>query len=210
MRFPTFIKTCSLFFFLCVICRADDTPFLSIAGDCRYPAVASEGNGVYLVWLAVEGKDACIYFRRSMDEGKEWSSARKISNKNGSCYPPAIAVNSGVAHAVWVDYGETIDGEVYYARSLDGGETWEKPVILITDGNSARHPLLEANGDDVYLVWQDERNKVYFMVSHDKGMVWESPTLLASLGTKSCYCHPPTIAIAGKELRIVWTDVRDD
>lgn len=196
--------------FLSAICLPDEMPFISITGDCRYPAVASEGNGIYLVWLAVEGKDACIYFRRSMDEGKEWSSARKISNQSGNCYPPAIAVNAGVVHAVWVDYGETIDGEVYYTRSLNRGESWEKSTILINDGNSARHPLLAANGDDVYLVWQDERNKIFFMGSHDKGMTWDAPVLLAKCGTNSCYCHPPAVAVSGKEVRVAWTDVRED
>jgi hypothetical protein len=210
MKLQTFIETCILIMFLSFICLSDELPFISIAGDCRYPAVASEGNGIYLVWLAVEGKDASIYFRRSMDEGKEWSGALKISKKGGSCYPPAIAVNSGMVHAAWVDYGETIDGELYYTRSFNGGETWEKNAILINKGNSARLPMLAASGDDVYLAWQDEETKIFFMGSHDKGMTWDTPALLAKCGIYACYCRPPALAISGKELRVVWTDVRED
>jgi len=210
MRFQTSIETCFFIVFLTGICLPDDTPFISIAGDCRYPAVASEGNGIYLAWLAVEGKDACIYFRRSMDEGKEWSDARRISNAGGNCYPPAIAVHRGLVHAAWVDHGETIDGKVYYTRSLDGGETWEKCALIISNGNSARRPLLAAGGNDVYLVWQDEENKIFFICSRDKGMTWEAPALLAQCGTHSCYCHPPSIAISGKELRVVWNDVYEN
>jgi hypothetical protein len=210
MRFQTFIETCFLIMFLSLICVSDDLPFISIAGDCRYPAVASEGKGIYLVWLEVEGKDAGIFFRRSMDEGKEWSGARRISNKDGDCYPPAIAVNSGMVHAAWVDYGETIDGELYYTRSFNGGETWEKNAILINKGNSARLPMLAASGDDVFLAWQDEETKIFFMGSHDKGMTWDTPVLLAKCGIYSCYCRPPALAISGKELRVVWSDVRED
>ena len=207
---PSPVAACFFFMFLFVLCFSDDLPFISIAGDCRYPAVASEENGIYLVWLAVEGKDACVYFRRSMNEGKDWSDARKISNKEGTCYPPAIAVKAGLVHVAWVDYSETIDGELYYTRSFDKGETWEKSSLLISKGNSARRPLVAASGKDVYILWQDEENKIFFMASHDKGMTWDAPLLLAKCGTNACYCRPPDIVISGNEVRVVWNDVRED
>ncbi len=210
MRFQTFIKSCFLFSYLYVCCLSNETPFISMNADCRYPAVASEGDGIYLVWLLAENKvNAGIHFRRSIDGGKVWSTDQRISNKNSLSYPPAIAVNSGVVHAAWIDFGETIDGELYYTRSLDEGKTWEKCRIMIEDANSARFPQLLCKGDHVYMIWQDVENKTFFKASHDKGLTWIGTALLAKLGKHSCYCYPPAIGVNGNEISVAWTDVRD-
>jgi hypothetical protein len=210
MKLRTFIKSFFVIYFLCILCLSKETPFISTNGDCRYPAVASEGNTIYVAWLAAVGGNAGIYFRRSIDEGKIWSTDRRLSSDASSCYPPALAANSGMVHAAWVDYGETIDGELYYGRSLDGGETWEKSRILVEEANSARYPLLACKADNVYLIWQDVENKTYFKASHDKGQTWEETTLLAKLGKHSCYCYPPAVCVNKKEVSVVWTDVREN
>ena len=235
MRSLTCISPWLLSLFLAVICRPADTAstivskestdsasaavsknhvdsisaFISMAGDCRYPAVASEGTNLYLAWVASEGRATTIFFRRSMDEGREWNNGRRISIENGVCYPPAIAAHGGIVHLAWVDYGETVEGEIYYARSVDGGETWEQNTILHANANSARYPLLTCQGREVYLVWQDVENKTYFKVSHNQGQNWETEKLLAKLGRHSCYCYPPAICANGKEVTVVWTDVQD-
>jgi hypothetical protein len=191
--------------------KPDSSPaFISMNGDCRYPAVASEGNSIHMVWVVTEGVAASIYYRRSTDEGKEWTSARKISNEKGNSFPPALAVNAGMVHVAWVDYGETVDGELYYSRSLDGGETWEKNRILVTDANSARYPLLACRDKAVYLIRQDVENKVYFKASRDQGLTWENDMLLGKVGKHSCYCYPPAISCNGNRLMVVWTDFSDD
>ncbi len=209
MRFQTFTKSYFLVSFLYVCCLSYQTPFISMNADCRYPAVASEGDGIYLVWLLAENKvNAGIYFRRSVNAGKTWSTDMRISTERSLSYPPAIAVNAGIVHASWIDFGETIDGELYYTRSLDGGTTWEKCRILFEDANSARFPLLVCKKNHVYLIWQDVENKTYFKASHDKGLTWIKETLLAKLGKHSCYCYPPAIAVNDKEVSVAWTDVR--
>jgi Neuraminidase (sialidase) len=210
MRFRTCIETCVSIMILSGICLSDDTAFISMTGDCRYPAIATEGKSIFMTWLVSEGKNAQLYFRRSSDEGLNWTSARKMSNDNGDVFPPAIAVNSGIVHLAWIDYGETVDGELYYARSLDGGETWGKNLILVKDANSARYPLLAGRENNVYLIWQDVENKVYFKASYDQGKTWKDQVLLGKVGKHSCYCYPPAISCSGKELTVVWSDFRDD
>ena len=210
MRFRIVIETCFLIFSISAPCLPDNGAFISMAGDCRYPTVAAEGNCIFMAWLVAEGNTANLYFRRSLDEGRKWNSACRISNEKADCFPPAIAVDSGIVHLTWIDYGETIDGEIYYARSLDGGLTWEKNFILVKDANSARYPLIACKGSNVYLVWQDVENKVFFKASHDRGRTWKSEMLLGKVGKHSCYCFPPAISAQGHELAVVWTDFRED
>jgi hypothetical protein len=210
LKFHTFTETCFLILFVAGICLPNDEVFISMAGDCRYPAIATEGNSMFMAWLVAEGNHANLYFRQSMDEGKTWNSSEQIGNENGDCLPPSIAVNSGIVHAAWIDHGESIDGELYYARSPDAGETWEKNSVLVKDANNTRYPLLICRENNVYLVWQDGQNQVSFKASHDKGRTWEQETLLGKVGTHSCFCFPPAFSVTGDELVVAWADFREE
>jgi hypothetical protein len=210
MRLKTFIEVIFSVLIFSGICFPDETAFISRTGDCRYPAIATEGNNIYLTFLVLEGRPAHLYFRRSSDEGVQWSGSIKISDDKSECLPPAIAVSSGIVHLSWIDVGSTIEGELYYTRSLDGGNTWEKNDILVANANSARFPLITAKGNDVYLIWQDVENKVFFKASHDQGKTWGNELLLGKVGKHSCYCYPPSLAIVGNQLIVIWTDFRED
>jgi hypothetical protein len=188
----------------------ENNVFVSTAGDCRYPVVTTEENNLYMTWIASEGKKADLYFRRSINGGNEWSSPQKISNKNSDCFPPAIAVDSGIVHLAWIDYGETVGGEIYYTQSIDGGLVWKKNEILIGEARSACHPLLYCNGKNVYLLWQDGEKKIHFMVSYNRGRIWTREISLGKAGRYSCEYAPPAISVRDRELTVAWTDLRGD
>jgi|WetSurMetagenome_2_1015567.scaffolds.fasta_scaffold30241_3 hypothetical protein len=190
-------------------CFSDDKAFISMTGDCKYPAVATEENVIYMAWLVTEERPANVYFRRSTDEGKTWDSSLQISNVNGDCMPPSIAVHAGIVHLAWIDCSETIDGALYYARSLDKGVTWEKSAVIVGNANSAQYPLTACGGNDVYLIWQDVGTRVLFKASHDQGRTWEKETLLGKVGKQSCYCFPPALSATGNEVTVVWTEFKE-
>lgn len=210
MRFQTVIETCFSILLVSGSGLPDDDAFIAASGNCTYPAVFTEGNSVYLVYLAAETRAAGVYFQRSADEGMTWSDARKISKENGDCMPPCIAVNSGTVHCAWVDCGEVIDGELYYSRSLDGGDTWEKNTVLVGNVNSAQRPSLSCGGNNVYLIWTDVGHKVFFNASSDQGRTWENETLLGEVGKHSCYCFPPALSMNGNGLTVVWTSLKEN
>ena len=208
-RFQTFRETCFLILVVFGMCFSDDDAFISMTGNCQYPALSTEGNKIYLAWLVKEGRPTNLYFRWSIDEGKTWESARKINNGNGECMPPAIAVHSGIVHLAWIDCNEVIDGELYYARSLDGGKTWEKSTVIVSNVNSAQYPLFAYGESMVYLIWQDVESKVFFKASYNQGRTWENETLLGKVGRQSCYCFPPALSVSGNEVTVVWTDFKE-
>jgi hypothetical protein len=191
------------------LCFSDDEAFISMSGNCRYPTVATEENGIYMAWLVTEARPANVYFRRSTDVGKTWDSSLQISNKNGDCMPPSIAAHAGIVHLAWIDCSEVIDGALYYTRSLDKGVTWEKSAVIVGNANSAQYPLAACEGSDVYLIWQDVGTRVFFKASHDQGRTWEKETLLGKVGKQSCYCFPPALSVNGNEVTVVWTDFKE-
>jgi len=199
-------------FFLSIILlwtigHPNDTPFVTMQGDCRYPALSAGGTSVYMVWLAREKRPSHVYFQKSSDEGTSWSGSKKISNDGGDCMPPTIAVVSGTLHLAWVDCSEVIEGELYYTQSSDDAVTWEKNSVIVGNMNSATNPMISGEGKNVYLIWQDVATTVFFMASRDKGKTWEKQTLLGEVGKHSCYCFPPALSSKGDTLTVVWNDL---
>lgn len=209
-RCPIFFATILIVLLSSVSSLPEGNIFMSMTGDCKYPVVATEKNNLYVAWIATENKRAGLYFRRSMNEGNQWSNPQKVSNRNSDCFPPTIAVDSGIVHLAWIDYGETVGGEIYYTQSTDGGLNWKKNEILIGDARNACHPSLYCKGNNIYLLWQDGDRKIHFKASYNGGRNWTSEISLGKAGRYSCENAPPAISVRDRELTVAWTDLRGD
>ena len=95
-------------------------------------------------------------------------------------WEPALAVGpDGTLYAVWTDERNG-DGDIYFARSTDGGATWSANVQVNDDAAEARqgNPALAVGPDGtLYAVWEDPRNgdsDIYFARSTDDGATWSA------------------------------------
>lgn len=117
-----------------------------------------------------------------------------------------VAVSDGVAHAVWQ---ERVGGayRVMYARSLDGGTTWESPRTLSPFTHAGpRFPSVAADGARVAVVYQatsDGRHDgSIFLWSSDDGGATFTDTALAS-GAR------PDVTISGDAILVAWMSQED-
>lgn len=155
----------------------------------RPPLIAADPNSdnVYVVWSAppeaqngsedFEG-DSDVLMLVSPDSGQEWSDKRTINDDDMDVdqYLPGIAVApNGRVDVAWYDDRsptriQSKFQDVYYAASLDAGETFS-PNVRINDrvidrnigvwGNNilSRHNVgIASSEDSVYFAWQDTRN----------------------------------------------------
>jgi hypothetical protein len=88
-----------------------------------------------VVWNDQAFGDPDILAIRSSDQGETWSGPVRVNDDPGTAaqfFPWVTFDPAGVAHCVW--YDRRSDGfliDVYIARSLDGGATWE-PNVRVT------------------------------------------------------------------------------
>jgi hypothetical protein len=111
-------------------------------GVSRKARVAAGPSGeAYVVWQhetawsAGKATAADIAFRRSLDGGTTWSAVLNLSNTamTFSAFPSIAVQENGSLNVVWAE--EIPDtGNVYFARSLDRGETWSNPVDISNEG----------------------------------------------------------------------------
>ena len=142
--------------------QACDEPALRCATKVT-PAFAPDG-ALWLAW-AVGGK---VSVARSPDLGRTFSPPVAVNQEPldldwGPDARPKIAVDKDgrvfVAFGIFRD--KAFNGQVLYARSSDGGRSFETPVPITANAESQRFEAIELDGDgSLFAAWLDKRNRV--------------------------------------------------
>jgi hypothetical protein len=168
-----------------------------------------------------------IYFARSINGGRTWSSDVRVSDECDPDDPPypdcpslntpdiAVRATDGNLWAVWHEApGDNIGGgdpgDIKYATSDDLGHSWSL-AGLVHDG-TARCPRIAAHGASGYLytVWEDERSDdgdIY--ISHYTSS-WGTP-LKVSDAISGTQQRQPNLTVDGDgNVYAVWEDTREN
>jgi PKD repeat protein len=134
-------------------------------------------------------------------------AAVRISNAQGFCWSPQIAVDSsGNIHAVWLDAYSDSSGDIFYSRRPAGSETWSAPINLSNSGRVACESKMAcAAGLDssqrLYVVWGEVGNGIVLRTL--TGDSWSGPVQAAS------FSNPDMIRMSvdgSGNLYIIWYD----
>ncbi len=79
-----------------------------------YPAVATDGANIHVVWMGKEG----ITYRHSTNHGTDWEPAVRLTEKGGT---PFIAIAGDILHVIYTSQRDG-HGAVYYLRNPTGNK----------------------------------------------------------------------------------------
>lgn len=175
----------------------------SVAGSWRNPVtLATDQSGTqYSVDIASSGSNTLhvIYgqenasgrsnrslrYIRSVDGGRTWSLPKDIfvfpQLDRGPSNTRIIVGENDRLYATWTEWDSTGNGQaIYFARSLDGGDSWEQPTVLDKRlGNEYERDwvTLAVLGEDELVAfweggWRAYRQAQY---STDGGETWSEP-----------------------------------
>jgi hypothetical protein len=154
-------------------------------------------------------KDNFLEVSTSHDSGKTFSKPVKVNQApqkigaDGEARPKIAVSAEGHVYLTWTEaLKKPFSGYIWFARSIDGGKTFEKPYIVHQDRNEITHRFdaLNVSADGrITVAWVDKRdllvaksaNKayegaaIYYAVSHDKGASFLPEKKLAD---SSCEC----------------------
>jgi hypothetical protein len=176
-------------------------------GRSDKPQIAAVGVNVYVVWRDnSSGKDQ-IYFKRSSDTGNSFNTTENLSNTNGSSTDPQITATGNNAYIVWSDT-TTGNGDIYFKSSTDNGTSFSSPKNLSTNlDGPALFPQVEAIGNNVYVVWQDEtpdKGRIRFRASNDNGNDFSITRVLSQ--ENEVNANSPQLSVSERAIYVVWED----
>lgn len=191
-------------------------------GEKKPHDMTAPDNLAISVSLDVQGKlwrvsvsDGFVEVSSSEDLGKNFSKPVKVNvNKqkitaHGEVRPKIAIGSKGEIYVAWMQNLPTrFSGYVWFARSINGGKTFEKPIIVHQDRTEIGHGFEEisvAPNGDVTVLWLDARDlvaakqagikrsgsSIYYAVSTDAGKTFSHEKKLAD---NTCECCRITTA----------------
>lgn len=195
--------------------------FYSSSGSAfNYPyAAIDDADTLHLVWQSYQG----IYYSSvPLSEAKwvkAWQPPKIIARARGDGSRIYASSHWGlqVIYPAWdiVESGSH-DGNIYYIRSQDQGDTWSNPIKLSSLGefenaNSSHPSVVEDHQGSLHALWfkseaPDWRGSVvYYSRSEDGGMNWSKPDEMGRRTGEERWASMPEIyASDGDELHITW------
>ena len=188
------------------------------------PTVALDGDGrAHVAWVDQARKD--VFFRTYSRDGS--AAGRQPVNVSRSpgvfSWLPRIAVSPGrpgEIHVLWQEIvfsGGSHGGDIFFARSRDGGATFQRPLNISRsvggDGKGRINRDVWHNGSfdfvaaadgTLYAAWTEYDGPLWFSRSIDRGASFSKPRRIA--GDSRAPARAPALAVGeGGSVYLAWT-----
>ncbi len=213
--------------------RLSDVPF-----ESWVPTVAVERDRVYAAWVDYRDGNEEEYFTRSPDGGVTWDEPVRLTNDSADSWAPSLAVAEGVVHLAWFDRRFASATEVDVERQLNAAMRLvgldpdpippRDPAIYYLPGFTERMERKRSAVEEAAPAWargggdpsrlesmmrEIERLadawqtgwEIMYQRSLDGGATWEEARRLTTVPGESVR---PSLALAGRDVHIVWFDRR--
>lgn len=185
------------------------------------------GGAINLAWtlfdLSTGFED--VFFARSTDGGRRFSTPRNLSNTNSSvdfAFRPAVAVDPAGVLAVSFTRvaGATPLRNVFFTRSTDSGATFSPPVNVTRVASSRIAPawvvppslFIDAEGNIVmvYTVFDQTRGEqeVHFTRSSNNGRSFSTPFVISRSGDVGGTALLPVVKAVGSTIFALWQETK--
>ncbi len=175
------------------------------SGNSGIPKIASQGNGVYLMWEDNSRGDYDVFLEKSNDFGSTFDTPVNISYNNGNSGTPQMQIFNNRIYAVWMDNSQS-NYEIFFAKSTDGGATFGKPVNISNNSEDSGYPQFTVSGNDIYVAWTNSISKdnydVLYAKSNDGGLTFSRPINISNDNGASGW---PQITVDGN-VYVSWVD----
>jgi hypothetical protein len=132
----------------------------------------------YAVWSAGEEEDRYIFFSRSIDGGKTFSSPLSISGKSRTpVFNPEVSSFGNNVYVVWQGQSENGNQDILMRKSTDYGSSFSGVENLSNDPGGSGNPQITINGNTTHVAWEGTTpgNNYIFYSKSDDGSKFDSP-----------------------------------
>lgn len=134
------------------------------SGSSIDPFMVSNDSIIHLIWCDSRDNNFEIYYKRSTNNGMNWSQDIRLTNSTGNSWRPTIAVsgilNNSLLHVIWQDNRDG-NWEIYYKHSIDNGMNWSSDIRLTNNSAESIQPNFTIVGNMLHSIWTDTRDGNY-------------------------------------------------
>jgi hypothetical protein len=203
--------------------RVDDNGSPSVQCDSPSIAVDQLTGHIFVAWKDNRTGVAKVYIDKSEDRGVSFSSDVTVHEwpydyvPLGLPYTVNIKVDDeGKIYAAWIAYysDSYTDCDIFFAQSIDGGQTFNAPTIVNLEEGEARftHPWIAVDVERVLYVAYSRRNStfsgVYVARSLNEGSSFETPVKVNDDSTQRYRGGTQVTASPDGKIHVTWTDGR--
>jgi hypothetical protein len=139
--------------------------------------MAAIADSVYVVWTDRDQQDKTrILLRASSDGGATFSGTVQIADRASVGSFPKVATYGDDVYVIWNAIGNGMDEGLYFAKSSNGGATFESPAKLADNPGESQ---VAAYNNTVYIMSggldSAEANGLLFLKSDDGGKTFFDP-----------------------------------
>jgi hypothetical protein len=192
------------------------------------PQILVRDNIVYVTWYDDLNGAYDILVGASFDSGNNWENPRRVDTDTPagsawSAHPRIAASEDGTnVYVAWQDFRNGVGqgragSNIYFNRSTNRGLDFGENDIRLDSGESAASsafaPQIAAQGNDVYVVWHDDRaegdNDVFMTYSDDAGVTWTTDSRADQTdGAGFAESLYPKVCVSNGRAHVVWHDDR--
>lgn len=179
----------------------------------RGPQIATTDNGIVIIAVNKKGN----IFSYIKDATGKWTRTAEVNDRDTSNKEGFLGLSSDGEHtlfAIWLDIRGTHHNQVYGARSIDGGKSWQKNILLYAspDGHVCEccKPSVAMKGNNIYVMfrnWLNGNRDLYLVQSNNAGQTFRKALKLGNGSWKlnACPMDGGSIAIGSEgNVETVW------
>ena len=140
----------------------------------RGPQIAVAGDNIIVTACTKQGNIFSLYYNKN----NGWSEGNRVNDADTVCKEGlmALSADGNNAFAVWLDLRGNKRNKIYGAKSVDGGRTWSKNILIYASPDSSVceccKPSVVVNGENIYVMfrnWLNGNRDLYLIQSTDGG-----------------------------------------
>ncbi len=173
--------------------------------------IAQNGNSRFAAWWRVRVDSSVVLVVSRASGGQQWSEPAIVDSTDHGVRgcgraPPAIAADaaSGYIHAAYF-IEPSGGGGVFFAHSMDNGETFHAPVPVIYGKNPVRTSIA-SSGDKVVVAYEDPNSLealIGLALSKTMGHMFEERIVATSDNGRA---RQPVVRVDPDSVRLWWSE----
>lgn len=181
----------------------------SNTGNSGAPQMSVNGNSIYATWMDDSSGNFEILFAKSTDGGRTFGAPIDLSNSKQDSGYPQIAIRDGNVYAVWTETVSDKNYDIYFAKSSNGGKTFDRPIDISNSPGASGWPQIVGDDNNVYVSWVDNTSgkfDIYIAKSTDDGDSFEAPVDIDENSLGSWYNQ---MAVSSHNVYLAWLEANN-